>query len=167
MKFIEIFRHCPKCIKSIYNSIYQIVNNLMGGMENMRIRFSAMLLFFSLVTGVALHADLVLGSAVERAGGFLQVGAFSQKENFDRMRRRLKRFPLWSDRIDGMRRLFVVLPANRAARKGLFRRVRVIVPDAFVRHGYRPDGSGTSGGIGEESRPLDARAILQTRKRFF
>ena len=135
--------------------------------EQMQFRISLAALFLSVMIGSGLHADFVSGSAVERAGGFLQVGAFSKKEHFDRMRRRLHRFPLWSDRIHGMRRLFVVLPANRAARKSLYRRVRVIVPDAFVRHGYRPEGSGVSGGIGEETRPLDSRAILQTRKKFF
>lgn len=91
---------------------------------------------------------------------FLQVGAYSHARSLQRMSHRLEKFPLWHDRVGGVTRLFVVLPKERSRRRRYLKEIKSIVPDAFIRHGYRPRHA--TGG-----EPLDSRAILRARKKFF
>lgn len=123
-----------------------------------------------LVLHIGLHATVLPYKEIENESLFLQVGAFSKEANLQRALKRLHKFPLWIERGEGVNRLFVVLPKARNMRRSYLKKLKSIVPDAFIRRGYKPAENGIGSGmevVPATGKPLDADAILRTRKKFF
>ncbi len=123
-----------------------------------------------LLCGCGLHASVLSYTELPEGARYLQVGAFAKEKSLNRAVKMLHKFPLWVDRSDGVGRLFVVLPKERRRRRDTLKKVRAIVPDAFLKRAYNPLKTGNENSLRHvpfDGAPLDADAILKTRKKFF
>ncbi len=129
----------------------------------------------ALVTAITSEAKIVRLEEIPADASFLQIGLFSKPDNLKRIQKRLEEFPLWLERRPDATRVFVVLTGSKSRKRAYINKVKKIVPDAFIRHAYHPGEGESLGNTAKRERtdqvidknPLDAEAILRTRKRFF
>ena len=137
--------------------------------------FSATVLLFCLVC----DARMITPDALPKAYVLIQTGAFKKEESVRENIAKLSAFTLLRIDEKGLTRVFVVTTPDK--RRTILRRVRKIIPDAFVRTRFiaqrkrhekmKSDPHHSKKPASEkevrEELPLDSRAILQTRKKFF
>ena len=137
--------------------------------------FSVAVLLFCLVS----DARMITPDALPKSYVLIQTGAFKKEESVRENIEKLSAFRLLRIDEKGLTRIFVVTTPDK--RRTILRRVRKIIPDAFVRSRFIAqkkrhkkmksdlhDGVKTAHKKGmPEELPLDSRAILQTRKKFF
>ncbi len=123
-----------------------------------------------LLLSVSIYASVLTYKEAQGKRLFLQVGAFSKESSLQRAVESLQKYPLWIDRSGTLKRLFVVLPRERRIRRVYLKKLKSIVPGAFLKRGYTLPSGANSAGTGQlppVGKPLDADAILHTRKKFF
>jgi hypothetical protein len=135
----------------------------------MKIRYTTFML--SITISVAkLYAYQADEKSCRQAPAFLQVGAFSHQQNLHTMQKRLRSFPLCMEKDGKIVRLFVALPHAKGTRRWYVKKIKSIVPDAFLKRKtltYYRGGEGRKKTDSISDERLDAKAILQTRKKFF
>ena len=134
----------------------------------MKIRYWTLLVITGMLTG-RLHAYMADTKTCKNAFSYLQTGAYSHVENLKSMQKKLHRFPLCMEKDGRIVRLFVALPQAKGTRRWYIKKVKSIVPDAFVKRDVTHLLTYNSGDKHEsaDAEALDSRAILQTRKKFF
>ena len=138
--------------------------------------FSAAVLLFGLVC----NAQIIMPDALPKAYMLIQTGAFRKEESVRENIAKLSAFTLLRIDEKGLTRIFVVTTPDK--RHTMLRRVRKIIPDAFIRTRfvaqrklYKKRKSDLHDALKmvheekyiSEDLPLDSRAILQTRRKFF
>ena len=133
-------------------------------------------IFFSLLIVVYGNAYIIDKKKVTPDLFFVQVGAFSHQTSVDTIRKKLKKFPLLIVKKDNLIKLYVV--SKPKYKKGTLRKIRKYIPDAFVIKNRKnifligdyqrslSENASSENQINLTA-PLDAKAILQTRKKFF
>jgi len=107
---------------------------------------------------------------------YIQAGALKQRQSVEQLLKKLRRFPLWIYHEGEMTKVFVV--SNPRYKKAMLRKVRQLIPDAFVvkkSKKYRlPEtkpmlsySSEMQQNTTDATLPLNTQTILQTRKKFF
>ncbi len=134
----------------------------------MKIRFLIVLIMAVIGEG-RLFAYMADEKQCRNAYAYLQTGAFSHEESLLSMQRRLRAFPLCMEREGRLFRLSVALPHAKGTRRWYIKKVKRIVPDAFMKRSVTPYAGSERHYQAERegNEPLDARAILKTRKKFF
>ncbi|GEM_PF-5567964 len=98
----------------------------------------------------------------------IQTGAFSKKKGVYRQLRQLKEFPVLIEKEGALTRVFIVTSVQK--RYKILKKIRKIVPDAYIKRGYEQHLKAlpfqTEDEV-NENEILDSKAILRTRKKFF
>ena len=104
---------------------------------------------------------------------FVQVGALKKADSIRQLVKKLDAFALYVQRDNQISRVFVVLHKKDQKTKVLMRKIRKIIPDAFIKKSFIPHSFSTlkthksSMSKNDFNNSLDAEAILRTRKQFF
>ena len=130
---------------------------------------------FLLILFFCLQANAYMVNSKQLSSGklYIQVGVFSQQKSVEAIQKKLHHFPLWLEKQGKITKVYVV--SNPKYKKAMFRKVKKLIPDAFIKKNI----SGMSNNINALDTkpvrnnqinlilPLDTKTILQTRKKFF
>ncbi len=133
-------------------------------------------LFLILSAVLSAQAYMVDSKTLTSERLYIQVGAFSQKESVVALQKKLHAFPLALQKEGRITRVYVV--SNPKYKKGMLRKIRKLVPDAFVKKNLHFSHMKEVPSVPSPKRyspinqssfieRLDSKAILQTRKKFF
>ena len=123
-----------------------------------------------------LNAYVIADKNVTPDKFYIQVAAMKERKSVKQLLKKLHRFPLWTYREGELTKIFVV--SNPRYKKAMLRKVRRLVPDAFVVKKSKksrflgnisnlPYTSEVSQNKKDITLPLNTQTILQTRKKFF
>ncbi len=132
-----------------------------------------------LFVGIVSDARMITPDALPKRYVLIQTGAFKKEQSVRENIEKLSAFTLLRIDENGLTRIFVVTTPGH--RRAILKRVRKIIPDAFVRSRFiartkphetmqKPSVDGAKPTFKEDiskELPLDSKAILQTRKKFF
>ena len=130
-----------------------------------------------LAAALSLHAYIIDSKYATPDRLYIQVGALSRMESVNEVVKKLHRFPLLVEKNGDIVRVYVV--SNPKYRKAMFRKVRKLIPDAFIRKNrivlqtpspliYKNvDSVDDTKNETNFTLPLNAQTILKTRKKFF
>jgi hypothetical protein len=104
---------------------------------------------------------------------YIQIGAFSQQKSILEIQKKMRHFPLWLEKQGKITKVYVV--SNPKFKKAMFRKVKKLVPDAFIKKNISllsedakiPTFQTPEDNQKDLTLPLDTKTILQTRKKFF
>ncbi len=131
-----------------------------------------LILFFSL----QLNAYMINSKQLSSDKLYIQVGAFLQQKSVEAIQKKLHRFPLWLGKKGSITKVYVV--SNPKYKKAMFRKVKKLIPDAFIIKNKKNiflSPSNTKILTSQSPKmnqkdltlPLNTKTILQTRKKFF
>ena len=127
-------------------------------------------IFFLVLVLYVSEIEAYVISKEELSQNFLviQTGAFSKKEGAFRQVEKLKKYPVLVEKEGDLTRVFVVISPSKS--RFILKKIRKIVPDAYVKRGYAKHLKTlpfqTEDEV-NENEILDSKAILRTRKKFF
>ncbi len=132
-----------------------------------------LLLIYIMFSTLSLNAYILPPKDLVKYDIFVQVGALKKAESIQDLIKKLDAFGLYIEHDKQLSRVFVVLQNKSKNRRILIRKIRKIIPDAFVKKSFTPHilimpsqhKNAISKNIHNNS--LNAEAILRTRKKFF
>ena len=132
-----------------------------------------LLLIYIMFSVLSLNAYILTPKDLVKYDIFVQVGALKKVESIQDLIEKLDAFALYIEHDKQLSRVFVVLQKKGKNRRVLIRKIRKIIPDAFVKKSFTSHiltmPSRHKNSISENlyNKSLDAEAILKTRKKFF